>query len=86
VDWSTYIAVHMRKVGVRLVSVVNGYALASLPRDRYLVPFVQEAGWDLVLVWMSVEKRKVLPHRGSVPEPFNPWEVYTDYPILGSFQ
>jgi hypothetical protein len=51
------------------------------PRNRYMLPFVQEAGWDLGLVWMGVEKRKALPHRRSIPEPFNPLEVSIPTPL-----
>jgi len=36
------------------------HALAALPREGVLVPIVQEAEWDAVPIWMSVEKRKSL--------------------------
>jgi hypothetical protein len=58
--------------------VVN--ATLVYPRERHLVPIVQEAGWAPGPVWMVL---KILPPLGV-----NPWTVqlleshYTSYPII----
>jgi hypothetical protein len=43
---------------------------AALPPEMWLVPILQEAGWDPSLVWTGGGKLRL--HQDSIPGPSNP--------------
>jgi len=50
--------------------VINAMTQLFYPQERYVVPIVQEAVWELRPVWMGAENFS--PHWDSIPELSSP--------------